>query len=91
LAATIYDHPSCILPHVDSVFKQIEALFEILSPDLFLRDYIEDYAALGGERLTKTVERIVGGRTESAVRASLTPGDKPDSFPAPLPSYLPEA
>ncbi len=29
------------------LFKQIEALFEILSPDVFLRDYIEDYAALG--------------------------------------------
>ncbi len=39
------------------------------------------------ERLTKTVERIIGGRIESAVRASLTLKGKPDTFPALLPPY----
>lgn len=30
-----------------NLFKQIQTLFEILSPDIYLRDYIEDYVALG--------------------------------------------
>lgn len=72
-----------------SVFKELEALYEIISPDKFLRDYIGDYRLLGElYRIVKNafstepmVDKDLLRKTAALVKEHVIAGDIEDTLP----------
>ncbi|MBE0516998.1 MAG: HsdR family type I site-specific deoxyribonuclease [Methanophagales archaeon] len=74
------------------IFKQIQELYEILSPDEFLRDYIKDYQlllqvykiiynAFNPEAERKRIQREILKKTEELIKESVELKNIADSLP----------
>ncbi|NMX21609.1 hypothetical protein C5S30_04080 [ANME-1 cluster archaeon GoMg4] len=74
------------------IFKQIQELYEILSPDEFLRDYIRDYQlllqvykiiynAFNPEAERKRIHRDILNKTEELIKGSVELKNITDSLP----------
>jgi type I restriction enzyme R subunit len=74
------------------IFKQIQELYEILSPDEFLRDYIPDYQlllqvyriiynAFNPEAERKRIHRVILKKTEELIKESVELKNIADSLP----------
>lgn len=74
------------------IFKQIQELYEILSPDEFLRDYIRDYQlllqvykiiynAFNPEAERKRIHRDILNKTEELIKGSVELKNIADSLP----------